>query len=170
MSTFVIVAIILPIISLLLGLAMGSYTTHSLTGELSWGFISLSFVGSLAKVFGWTVLSLCAYMLLAFLLATLTRSVAWGIGSSIGINIVEGIVIGILVTSHSWAAKIPNYLISQNINALMSFSLDNVSGGFGAFIPGELPSPTHAVATLVLYCLAFIGLSLYFFWRRDLTA
>jgi hypothetical protein len=126
-------------------------------------------VGSLAEVFGWTVLSFSVYMLLAFLMATLTRSVAWGIGGSIGINIVEGIVVGILVMSHSWAAKIPNYLISQNINALQAFTFGVTSGGI--VTPGwEFPSPTHAVVTLVLYSLAFIGLSVYFFWRRDLTA
>ena len=162
-----IVALLGMVICLIIGAILGSYTTIELDGGISWDFLSISFVGSLAKMFGWTALSLLVYILLAIFLAVLGRSSALGIGGGIGYYfIVEQIIVAILLMQReSWLSKVPQYMLGQNVEALKSFSHFGLIG----FSPSELPSALHAIVTLVIYCLVFVAISLYLFRQRDLT-
>jgi ABC-2 type transport system permease protein len=162
MVVLLIVVLLGLVISLVVGSILASYTTIRINGGISTDFLTASFAASLAKMFGWTFLALCAYVLLAILVAVLGRSAALGIGVSIGYYFVERIIIAILLAQEgSWLAKVPQYMLGQNVNAVMSFS------HFGE-TPVGLPSSLHGTVYLLIYCLVFVVLSFHLFQQRDL--
>lgn len=64
-------------------------------------------------------------------------------------------------------AKIPDYLIGPNVDALIPSDMFN-QGPFAS--AGTLPSTLHSSLTLAVYCVVFIAVSLYMFNKRDVTA
>ena len=119
-------------------------------------------------MFGWTLFSLLPYILLAFFFAFLGRSALAGIGGGLGFYFVEAIAVGILSNAGGTLAKIPNYLIGPNADSLMP-SIEMQAGGPFAS-SGAAPSTLWAAITIVIYCVAFLALSLYLFKKRDITA
>ena len=164
--SFIIIALIGIVISLIVGVALASFTTIQLAGSINWDFMSASYVGELFKMFGWTAFALLVYILLAVLFAVVGRSALVGIAGGLGYYFVEQIAIAIFNGAGGWLAEIPNYLIGHNINALMA-----TNQPYGPFMTtGTLPSLLHASVTLTIYCLVFLALSLYLFQKRDITA
>ncbi|TET40646.1 MAG: hypothetical protein E3J65_00555 [Dehalococcoidia bacterium] len=164
--SLIIIALIGIAISLIVGFALASFTTIQLAGSINWDFMSASYVGELFKMFGWTAFALLVYILLGVLFAVVGRSALVGIAVGLGYYFVERIAIGIFTGAGGWLAEIPNYLIGQNINALMPGN--QLGGPF--MTTSTLPSLLHASVTLAVYCLVFLALSLYLFQKRDLTA
>jgi len=163
---FIIIALIGIVISLIIGVALASFTTSQLAGSINWDFMSASYIGELFRMFGWTAFALLVYILLAVLFAVVGRSAMVGIAVGLGYYFVEAIAIAIFNQAGGWLAEIPNYLIGRNVDALMPSS--QMGGPF--MTTGTLPSTLHASVTLTIYCLVFLALSLYLFQKRDITA
>ena len=95
----------------------------------SWdlGSSTVSFTGHQLLNFVRAFYVMLPYILLAFLFTVLGRSTAAGIGFGIGASVLESIITGLLLMAHGWLAKIPNYLLSPNIQKINS--LAQSSGG-----------------------------------------
>jgi ABC-type transport system involved in multi-copper enzyme maturation permease subunit len=113
-------------------------------------------------------------MLLAAMLAIISRSALAGIAGGLVYYFVEAIAGGGLSQVSGWAGSIPDYLMSHNVYAIMSLNqLNGFAPGVGPMgvvgIPTQLPSTLQATVTLVIYCLAFLAISFYLFRKQDLT-
>ncbi len=163
---FIVYVLIGIVIAFIIGFCLALITTQLVNGGLNWDFMTASYVGELFIMYGWTFYGLFVYILLALLLSLVGRSAIVGIGGALGYYFVESIAISIFNQSGGWLSKIPNYLIGQNISAILPTGMER-----GPFMSsGALPSTLHASIALAIYCVVFLGLSLYLFQRRDVTA
>lgn len=170
----IIVALIGLVFSLIVGVILISITSSLLAGSINWDFISASFVWELVLMFGRTAFVLLPYILLAAVLAIIGRSTLAGIAGGLVYYFVDGIASAILSQGSGWSGRIPDYLTSHNVSAIMSLNqLNGVAPGVGPMgvvgIPTQLPSTLQATVTLVIYCLAFLAISFYLFRKQDLT-
>ena len=164
--SFIIAAIIGLVFSVIIGFIL-SLITSNLLGSIDWSFMTASYIGGLFADFGWTLLSLMPYILLAAFFAFLGRSAIAGIGGGLGYYFIEAIAVGLFNQAGGWLAKIPNYLIGPNVEALMPSRMFT-HGPFAS--AGTPPSTLHASITLAVYCVVFFAVSLYLFKKRDITA
>lgn len=165
LASFIIIAFIGLVIALIFGFILALITSN-LIGTISWDFMTASYIGGLFENFGWTLFTLLPYILMATFFAFLGRSAIAGIGGGLGFYFIEAIAVGIFSQSGGWLAKIPNYLIGPNIDALLPSSLFT-QGPFAD--TGATPSILHASLTLAVYCAVFLIISLYMFKKRDVT-
>ena len=166
LAAFAVYTLIGTVIAVVIGFCLALITTHLVNGELTWGFMTASYVGELFVMYGWTVYALFVYVLLALLLSLLGRSALAGIGGALGYYFVESIAISIFNQSGGWLSEVPDYLIGHNISAIVPTTL--MRGPF--FSSGDaLPSTLQASVTLAVYCIVFLGLSLFLFRKRDVT-
>jgi ABC-2 type transport system permease protein len=163
--SFVIIAVIGLLISVVIGFILALITSN-LIGSISWDFMTASYIGGLFEKFGWTLFSLLPYILLTTFFAFLGRSAIAGIGGGLGFYFIESIAVGLFNMGGGWLAKIPDYLIGPNVDALMPSSL--FSQGLFASASAS-PSTLHASLTLTVYCVVFVIFSLYMFKKRDVT-
>ena len=163
--SFIIIAVIGLLISVIIGFIL-SLITSNLLGSINWDFMTASYVGGLFQKFGWTLFSLLPYILLTTFFTFLGRSAIAGIGGGLGFYFIQAIAVGILNQAGGWLAKIPDYLIGPNVNALVPSNLF-ARGPFAS--AGTLPSTLHASVTLAIYCVVFLIISLYMFKKRDIT-
>jgi len=163
---FIVYALIGIVIAFIIGFCLALLTTQWVNGALNWDFMTVSYVGELFTMYGWTFYGLFVYILLAMLLSIVGRSAIVGIGATLGYYFVESIAISIFNQSGGWLAEIPNYLIGHNISAILPTTM--MQGPFAS--SGALPSTLYASTVLAIYCVVFLGLSLYLFKRRDVTA
>ena len=163
---FIVCALIGIVIAFIIGFCLALLTTQWINGTLNWDFMTVSYIGELFTMYGWAFYGLFVYILLAILLSLAGRSAIAGIGGTLGYYFVESIAISIFNQSGGWLSKIPNYLIGHNISAILPTTL--MQGPFAS--SGALPSTLYASIVLAIYCVVFLGLSLYLFNRRDVTA
>lgn len=163
---FIVYALIGIVIAFIIGFGLALLTTQWINGVLNWDFITASYIGELFTMYGWAFYGLFVYILLAMLFSILGRSAIVGIGATLGYYFVESIAISIFNQSGGWLSEIPNYLIGHNISAILPATL--MQGPFAS--SGALPSTLYASIVLAIYCVVFLGLSLYLFKRRDVTA
>ena len=171
----IIVALIGLVSSLIVGFIGFSIITSLLAGSINWDFISASFVWEVVLMFERTIFGLLPYMLLAAMLAIIGRSALAGTAGGLVYYFVEEIASEILGQGSGWSGRIPDYLTSHNVYAIMSLNQLNgvaplVGGpmGFGE-APTQILGTLHATVTLVIYCLAFLAISFYLFRKQDLT-
>lgn len=164
--SFIVIAVIGLFISFIIGFIL-ALITSSLLGSINWDFMTVSYIGGLFKMFGWTLFSLLPYILLTTFFAFLGRSAITGMGGGLGFYFIEAIAVGLFGQSGGWLAKIPDYLIGPNVDALMPSSLFT-HGAFASV--GTLPSTLHAALTLAGYCVVFKVITLYMVKKRDVTA
>ena len=165
--SLIIVALILVLIGLAVGTALSAFNTYKLAGQINWDFFTLSFAGSLIKMFIWTAFTIMIYALLAVLFATVGRSVVAGIGGALGYYFIESILVAVLTNSTGWTHRIPDYLIGHNIGALLRTGVER-NGPFSS--SNTVPSGLHATLILTIYAVVFLGTILYVFKRQDLNA
>lgn len=170
----IIVALIGLVFSLIVGVIIISITSSLLAGSINWDFISASFVWEVVLMFGRTSFGLLPYMLLAAMLAIIGRSALAGIAGGLVYYWVEGLAGTILSQGSGWPSRIPHYLTSQNVYAIMSLNQLNGVAPYGAPMgfgepPMQIAGTLHATVTLVIYCLAFLAISFYLFRKQDLT-
>ena len=163
---FIVYALIGIVIAFIIGFCLALLTTQWINGALNWDFMTVSYIGELFTMYGWTFYGLFVYILLAMLFSIVGRSAIVGIGATLGYYFVESIAISIFNQSGGWLSEIPNYLIGHNISAILPATM--MQGPFAS--SGALPSTLYASITLAIYCVVFLGLSLYLFKRRDVTA
>jgi len=167
---FIICAIIGTMIAFAFGFVMAMITTAALEGGIDWGFMTTEFVGEIFRNFGWTLYTLVPYILMTMTFALLGRSALVGIGAMLGYTMIEGIFIGVFGLGNETIAKIGHYLIGPNTEALLpqiQMGGPMMGGGGGIIAP---PTTTWAVITLIIYGVAFLGISLWLFKKRDITA
>jgi len=164
--SFIIIAVIGLLISITIGFILALITSN-LIGSINWDFMTASYIGGLFENFGWTLFSLLPYILLTTFFAFLGRSAIAGIGGGLGFYFIEAIAVGLFNQAGGWLAKIPDYLIGPNVDALIPSDMFN-QGPFAS--AGTLPSTLHSSLTLAVYCVVFIAVSLYMFNKRDVTA
>ncbi|MFC2036077.1 ABC transporter permease subunit [Chloroflexota bacterium] len=164
--SFIIIAIIGLVISIIIGFVLALITSN-LLGSINWDFMTVSYIGGLFQMFGWTLFSLIPYILLAAFFAFLGRSALVGIGGGLGFYFIEAIAAGIFNQADGWLAEIPDYLIGPNVNVLIP-ATRMAMGPFAS--SGTSTSTLHASVTLAIYCVVFLIVSLYMFKKRDITA
>jgi ABC-type transport system involved in multi-copper enzyme maturation permease subunit len=145
----------------LVSLGIGLVDGHGLT--LSW--LDARYAADIGLMFLRTIFTIFVPAALAFAVASLSRSLAAGIASGIGLLIVEPIV-GLLATSlGSFGDVVNQALITTNVNAIQALNT------FGA--PREIenaPDAWQAAAVLALYAVALLGSAIIVFRRRDITS
>ncbi|MFA7191491.1 MAG: ABC transporter permease subunit [Dehalococcoidales bacterium] len=154
-------------IGLLIALVTGfglSIITDNLLGSIEWNFMTVGFAGEIAITFGWTLFGLLPYIALAAFFSFLGRSAISGIGGALGIYVIETVLVTIFNSSGGWLAKIPQYLLGPNIDALVPATLFSQSP---FWVASELPGTLHAAIALTIYCVVLIGTSLAIFQKRD---
>jgi ABC-2 type transport system permease protein len=155
------------IIGLLVTISLGALFT-AIRG-FSWDLNSgtASFIGRELLTFTRTLYVMLPYILLAFLFTVLGRSTAAGIGFGIGASVLESIITGLLMMTHGWLAKIPEYLLSPNVQAINALSQSSMRITMSSNT--HTPSALHAFIVLAVYCVAFIAISFTVFRKRDVT-
>ena len=158
------------IIGLIIAILLGSLFTAIRGFSWDMGSSTASFTGRELLIFVRSLYVMLPYILLAFLFTVLGRSTAAGIGFGIGASVLESIITGLMLMAHGWLAKIPNYLLTPNIQKINS--LAQSSGGLTINIGSntiQTPSSIHAFIVLAVYCVAFIAISFTLFQKRDVT-
>jgi ABC-2 type transport system permease protein len=163
--SFIIIAVIGLLISVVIGFILALITSN-LIGSINWDFMTASYIGGQFEQFGWTLFSLLPYILLTTFFAFLGRSAIAGIGGGLGFYFIETIAVALFNQAGGWLAKIPDYLIGPNVEALMPTN----QMAMGQFTSGgTLTSTLHASVILAVYCVVFTVVSLYMFKKGDVT-
>ncbi|MBT3362954.1 MAG: ABC transporter permease subunit [Chloroflexi bacterium] len=162
---YIVYAVIGLVISVAVGFVMSMITTASIEGSINWAVIDREVIGTVFRNFGWTLYSLIPYILLAITFAILGRSALVGIGASLGYVFLELFAGPLLNLGNASVAKISHFLIGTNTAALLP-----QSGMESEMSMIDPPTMAWAAITLAIYSLVFLGISLWLFKKRDLTA
>ena len=168
-------ATILILIGMVIGVITGfimSLITTAIGGySFNFDFLTGQYVWEQFLQFWRTFFVLIPYTALAFLFAIVGRGAMTGIGLGIGVYIVESLITTFMVLAGGWVAKVPEYLLANNINAIISLAQlpEGFRGGGFGDVTFQLPGTTHAFVTLTIYSVVFLVLAFYVFRRRDVT-
>lgn len=133
--------------------------------ELSFGWLDGETAGDIVLMFARSVFVLLVPAVLAFAVATVTRSLAAGIAVGIGFMIGESILWALLNALGSVGETLSQLLISVNTSAITRLNT------FGTPDPSsDLPGAWQAAGVLTLYLVALLAVSYAVFRRRDVTA
>jgi ABC-type transport system involved in multi-copper enzyme maturation permease subunit len=149
------------------GILMSLITTAVGGYAFDFSFATGSYLWQQFLQFWRTVYVIAPYVLLGFLFAIVGRSAMPGIAMGIGVYFLESIVTTFMYLAGGWVARVPDYLLSANVNALTALSSmpEGFRGGFGGGDAAiRLPGTAHAYVTLAIYSLA-----IYLFRKRDVT-
>ena len=160
------------LIGVVAGFIMGLVTTGIGGYAYNFSFATGSYFWEQFLQFWRTFFVITPYALLGFLMAIVGRSAMPGISAGIGVLFLESIITMFMVLAGGWIAKVPDYLLSANVNAITA--LNNLPQGFGKEMGNggtsqALPSVLHAFIILGIYALAFLALGYYLFRKRDVT-
>jgi hypothetical protein len=160
------------VIGLAAGFIMSLITTAIGGYKFDFSFATGSYLWDQFLQFWRTFFVIIPYALLGFMFAIIGRSAMPGIASGIGIFFLEQFIVSFMYLAKGWIAKIPNYLLYANqqaINSLAnlpkSFAGGMGGGGFTILLPGI----AHAFIVLSIYSLAFLVIAFYLFKKRDVT-
>ncbi len=177
LSSKLISVVILTLIGMVVGLFGGfimSLITTAIGGyAFDFTFATDEYLWDQFLQFWRTFSVLVPYMLLGFLFAIAGRSVMPGIALGIGILFLEGFFTFFMILAGGWIARIPDYLLSVNVDAITA--LNDLPQGFGGGGPmgggfsSQAPEISHAFIVLAGYSLVFIVLAFYLFQKRDVT-
>lgn len=122
---------------------------------------------------GRAALGILPYGLLAFMLSTVGRSTALGIGGTFGYIIAEGIGVAILQGIGGLAADLSDVALGRHAAGLVAAnrigSGEYSSMAFREFAdPAKLPDPNLGALVILLYCLVFLAVTFTVFLRRDI--
>lgn len=133
--------------------------------DLSFGWLDAGTAADIGLMFLRSVFVLLVPTVLAFAVATVTRSLAAGIAVGIGFMIGESILWALLSALGSVGETLAKLLISVNTSAITRLNT------FGTPDPSsDLPGPWQAAGVLTLYIVALLAVSYAVFRRRDVTA
>ena len=165
-AIFVVAGMIIGVIAvILLGVLFTAIRGFSWSLDAS----LMSFTGHQLLNFVRAFYVILPYGLLAFLFAILGRSTAAGIGFGIGASVLETIITGLLSIAHGWLAKIPNYLLSTNIQKISSLAQSSGGVTINVGSSSTAPSVLHAFIVLAVYWVVFTAISYTIFQKRDVT-
>jgi ABC-2 type transport system permease protein len=161
-----IIAVAAGFVTSLITTAIGGYS-------FDFSFATGSYLWDQFLQFWRTFFVIIPFALLGFLMCIVGRSAMPGIATGIGVVFLESIITTFMWLAGGWIAKVPNYLLSANVNVIVG--LNNLPTGFGGQMGGggglSVPQPSvlHAFVTLAIYSLAFLVLGYYLFRKRDVT-
>lgn len=163
------------LIGMIIGLAAGfimSLITTAIGGyKFDFSFATGGYMWDQFLQFWRTFFVMVPYILLGFMFAIVGRSAMPGIASGIGIFFLESIITTFMFLAGGWIAKIPNYLLYANVQAITNLAdlPQEFGAGMGGGINIQLPSVPHAFITLAIYSVVFLTISFYLFRKRDVT-
>jgi ABC-type transport system involved in multi-copper enzyme maturation permease subunit len=121
------------------------------------------------------LLTALPYFAFTFMMATLTRSVAGGMGAGIGFLFVTEGVLPLLLQSVG-SGKAVMYLPGMLSKSLLQLNSAIANTSLTALHTSDvgqasaLADPTVATVGLVLYTILFLGIAFYRFQRQDISA
>jgi ABC-2 type transport system permease protein len=166
---------IIILIGMLIGVAMGfimGLITTALGGYVfDFSFATGSYFWNQFLQFWRTLYVITPFCLLGFLMAIVGRSAMPGIATGIGVVFLETIITTFMRLAGGWIAKVPDYLLSANVNTLVTLNdlPRGFGGGFGGGETQVFPSEINAYIILGIYSLVFLFLGFYLFGKRDVT-
>ncbi|HVB65791.1 MAG TPA: ABC transporter permease subunit [Nitrolancea sp.] len=157
------------IVFLVLAVAAGTFASFLVTvisgHTLTLGTVNSAWWGDLALMTVRGFFVLWVMMVLAFSIASITRSTAAGIAVGIGWPFLERIGTALLGLIGSIGDTINKWLISTNSNALIAHS------GFGPqTIAKGTPTVWHAFGVLLLYSVVLLAITFAIFRKRDIAS
>lgn len=171
-AVLLLAVLLLILVPLVLGGAATACLTTLIHGKLD---LSLVNYGQLTLGIARALITSLPYFAFTFMMATLTRSLAGGMGAGFAFMfITEGVLPPLLAAVG--AAKAVMYLPGMLSKSLLQLNAAIANPSLAAFqVPDAgqasgLAGPTAAAAGLVLYALVFLGIAFYEFQRQDLSA
>jgi ABC-2 type transport system permease protein len=157
------------IVFLVFAVVAGTFASFLVTvisgHTLTLGTVNSAWWGDLALMTVRGIFVLWVMVVLAFSIASITRSTAAGIAVGIGWPFLEGIGGALLGLLGSIGDTVNKWLISTNTNALMAHS------GFGPQTVGSgTPSVWHAFGVLLLYVVVLLAITFAVFRQRDIAS
>ena len=128
----------------------------------TWGMV----LWEAAKFFGKAVYATVPYIALGAFVVVLTQSTAQGISLSIVAYIAEAMVVPPLLGISERFEGIKKGLLSSNVSEWMSFGQTDAEA---ALQGTKQPDTTQAFFVILAYSVIMIGVSLWFFQRRDVS-
>lgn len=165
-------ALLMIVIPLLIGGAVTAILTMLIHGKLDLSVVNF---GQLMLGVARVLLTALPYLTFTFMMATLTRSVAGGMGAGIGFLFVTEGVLPLLLLSVG-ADKAVLYLPGMLAKSLLQLNAAIANIALAAFPTPDagqisaLAEPTVAAVGLMLYAVIFLGIAFYRFQRQDLSA
>lgn len=166
---------IMIIVGMAVGVVVGiimSLITNAIGGyPFDFTFLTGSYMWQQFLQFWRTFYTIIPFALLGFMMSIVGRSAMPGISTGIGVVFLESIITTFMRLASGWIAKVPDYLLNANVQAITALNeLPRGFGRMGVSATGDTaPSVTHAYITLGLYSLAFLALAYYLFRKRDVT-
>ena len=158
-------------IGLVVGFIMSLITTAIGGYKFDFNFMTGGYLWDQFLQFCRTFFVIMPYSLLGFMFAILGRSAMPGIASGIGIFFLEQFIVSFMYLAKGWIAKIPDYLLHANqqaITALAKLPKGFSGGGNGGFTV-TFPGAAHAFIVLSIYSVVFLVIAYYLFKKRDVT-
>ena len=163
-------SVVLGILALAIGLcwtvsASGSLMIEWANGTLSTEGLDAGFVGSVLAGWGRTWLTVITYAMLAAALASVSRSLAAGIGIAIVVRFLEPVGVQIIDLLPGGIASVKYFVISPNVDAVLQAN--------GVINPEtapnrDLPGTFQATLYLIGFCLVTGAVSILAFVRQDI--
>lgn len=168
LAIFVLIGMVAGVIA---GFIAGLITTALGGYTFNFSFITGSYLWDQFLQFWRTFFVIIPFSLLGFLMAIVGRSAMPGIATGIGVVFLESIVTTFMSLAGGWIAKVPDFLLSANVQAINALNSlpSGFGGGFGGGSTSEAPNIPHAFIILGLYSLIFLVLGYYLFRKRDVT-
>ncbi len=150
-----------------IGAIAASYVISAVGGLATTPGLDLAVVTARAARGLYTILP---YMALASLIALWARSGGAGIAAGLVIFFAEGLVSGIIAAVNRDLAKVVDYGLSRNVEAVQraGVALEG-RGGAAAAAAAPLPDPGQGALVLGVYTLLFIALAYWRLRSRDVT-
>ncbi len=156
------------VVGLLSGFIMSLITTAIGGYAFDFSFATGGYLWGQFLQFWRTFYVLIPYVLLGFLFAVIGRSSIPGIVLGMGEFLLESMITALMYLAGGWIAKIPNYLLTVNVNAINGLSkVPPKAPEVGT--SSQMPGLPHAFVTVAVYDLVFIIAAFYLFRKRDVT-
>lgn len=153
------------------------------------GLVTLHWTGSLSALTGagggaarnlgvWLLLALlsmfCA-VVIGSAMATLGRSVAFGVGAALGLFPADNfgtLILGLVsqLTRQKFWADVTAYLFGPNLNALPALAITNQRVAATFPPPSVKVDLTHALVVIGIWSIGLLVLEIVLTWRRDVLA
>jgi ABC-2 type transport system permease protein len=146
---------------------VGGVAGAAIVSLLEPGDRSIPEAGDLISAFGVAALAISVWCALGACLATVFRSTAWAIGIGLLYALAVESIIGILPLAGTVGDIVTRALIGNNVAALVGAAAPQGAATFGG--PAIDIDAGQAVAVLLAYMVAAIGIATVVFVRRDIA-
>ena len=162
------------LMAVIVGVCYSAVITYT-SGGASLAFVTGTFVREQIESYGRTLFVISPYVAMAFSMAVVGRSTMTGVGSAMGLALMEPLVAAMMREAGGVWESIPRFLINSNMQViLLENSVPDVLPRFGPsrgdLAGRDVNSPEEAAILLAVYGIAFIALAFYVYRRRDITA